>query len=247
MKRILILLCFLLVGCQSGEGVIKSVEIVEYNAHDDSIKRTRSETYDKNGQLIHEIYKAPEVTVYKEVEYIYKKDRLMSKRTTANGSISESKYTYDTAVKRVDFYKDSVLRTYTIFQYSNEKDRTITNYDVNGDMIRENVIVYLEDDFSEMTSVQFNPEVRWFNTTRYNSDNQPIEHTNVYEHEGEMQKTITKTTYDERGNRISTVNNDDRVTYISYVYDEYDNIVEMKVHSDDDYVILFEKRTIKYW
>jgi hypothetical protein len=36
------------------------------------------------------------------------------------------------------------------------------------------------------------------------------------------------------------------VTYISYVYDEYDNIIEMKVHSDD-FVILFEKRIIEYW
>jgi YD repeat-containing protein len=235
------------VGCQSSEGVIKSVEVIEYNAHDDSIKRTRSESYDKNGQLINEIYKAPEVTVYKEVEYSYKKDRLISKRITANGSVSEAIYTYDTEFKKVEFYVDSVLREYTIFQYSNEKDRTITTYDDNGDIIRENVEVYLKDDFLEMTSIDNEQDIEMYGTIQFDSENQPIEHISVYEHDGKKQKNITRTTYDEHGNRISIVNNDENTTYLSYVYDDYDNIVEMKVYSDDDYVILFEKRTIKYW
>lgn len=139
----------------------------------------------------------------------------------------------DEPLKGYIYGEDNQLKEYWI-PLLDEKSNVVEyrTYNTNDELIKIQNISY-DESGNEIENVQCdaNGYVKFWIESKYNSENQIIEHQN-YSSAGILYRYFS---YDERGNRIKhTVVTPDRgTTIINYEYDENDNIIVVKAFDSE--------------
>jgi len=242
-KVIIILVMFLLVGCQE-DVMIKEVKTTRSSGYGDHIEVNEIiiDTYDKKGRIIQTEKYTSDYVLKSISEKEYKGDLLVKVTTDQDGLITYStrKYKKDKIIETLNYRKDKLVGK-TTYEYSNENDSIMTMYDDKGDIYMETITVY-EDEFHFTAKSRFlrdDLESEILVVLNENGDIiESISNTN-----GETETAITE--YNDKGYRTRITVNGETNGEFEYEYDENDNIIKEIFKSKD--FIYVQEMEIVYW